>query len=430
MVFYYLVTALIVLFTAVIVRGSADSMEKYDENSLKSEVVGLLNATYFNINEKVCELQRRVDAIEGGTHSGQQCGCNSTEIQEFKRTVSTEINDFSKILSGFENELRTMKKEQNEIREHLGGEVISSTTMSTTEALECDKGWILSPGGKCYYVSLEKAQWATAIDQCISKSAKLVEFQTDEEAQFVMRNLPSRITTQHIIYTGRKRNSKNVWVFLSDDRPVDTTRRSWHPDQPDGGQQSCGCIGLTYDFLMLDCFCRGYDLYYICETMAGAAPTPTTPTTTPPPTITSAATTSKSLDCKDGWIESQEKCYYVSTRSEATDWATAINRCKSIGANLVEIKTDKEALFIARNLPSRIGDDDLFYTGRERKSSFDWFFISDNEMVDTTVRSWAVGEPSNTGSQTCGCAKSEDNFKMHDCVCMGFSVLYICEIRR
>ncbi|XP_069107090.1 macrophage mannose receptor 1-like [Argopecten irradians] len=425
---YHLVTALIVLSTTEIVAAGDDSVEKYEGKSLATEVVGLLNATYFNINEKVCELQRRVDAIESGTHSGQQCGCNSTEIQEFKRTVSAEINDFSKILSGFENALRTMKKEQAELRAILDGGVTASTTTASTPAPECEEGWILSPGGKCYYVSTtsEKTEWGTAISRCSSKGAKLVEFRTDEEAQFVMRNLPSRVSTSDIVYTGRKRNDAEVWVFLSDDKPVDTSVRTWSSGEPDGGEQRCGCTRRSDDFLMMDCLCPGFDLYYICETLLKSA----TMTTTTPPTTTPITTTSKSRDCKDGWIESPEKCYYVSTRSERTNWANSVSRCESMGANLVEIKTDEEAAFIKGNLPSHVGSSDLVYTGREMRGSNDWYFLSNNELVDTSVRSWAPEEPSNSDSQTCGCTQSSDNFMMHDCYCTAFDLYYICEIRR
>ncbi|XP_069107086.1 macrophage mannose receptor 1-like [Argopecten irradians] len=422
---YYLVTALIVLSTTELVAAGDDSVEKYEEKSLASEVVGLLNATYFNINEKVCELQRRVDAIEGDSNSGQQCGCNSTEIQEFKRSVSSEINDFSKIMSGFENALRTMKKEQAELRAILDGGVTASTTTASTPAPECEEGWILSPGGKCYYVSTtsEKTEWATSINRCSSMGAKLVEFRTNEEAQFVMRNLPSRVYTSDIVYTGRKRNDADVWVFLSDNEPVDTSVRTWASGEPDGGEQTCGCTRRSDDFLMLDCLCPGFDLYYICETLPGVA-------TTTPPSTTPTTTTSKSRDCKDGWIESPEKCYYVSTRSERTNWADSVSRCKSKGANLVEIKTDEEAAFIQRNLPSHVGTSDLVYTGREMKGSFVWYFLSNGELVDTSVRSWAPGEPDDSSTQKCGCTKSGEGFKMHDCVCTGYSLYYICEIRR
>ncbi|XP_033726705.1 uncharacterized protein LOC117316276 [Pecten maximus] len=147
-----------------------DLEEKFEEHSITSEIVGLLNGTYFNINEKVCQLQRRVDAIEGATDVDNQCECNKTAILEFKRSISNKIKDISKVLSGFENEIRVMKKEHAELFERLGrgdSEASTSTTTTTTTTAPpraCDNGWILSPK-KCYFVSsnFQKTEWTIAI---------------------------------------------------------------------------------------------------------------------------------------------------------------------------------------------------------------------------------------------------------------------------
>ncbi|XP_069136828.1 asialoglycoprotein receptor 1-like [Argopecten irradians] len=253
-------------------------VKKYEEKSLTNDVVELLNGTYFNLNEKVCQLERRVDAIEGGTDSHHRCGYNATEILEFKRAISNEIQDFSKLLSGFENDIRILSKEQSELRDLLGvGNGGVPATMSTT-----------------------------------------------------------------------------------------------------------------------------------------------------------TSTTPESRDCKEGWIESPEKCYYVSSRSERTEWADCVNRCRVMGGHLVEIKTNTEARFIMGNLPRHVGSSDYFYTGRERRGSGrnDWYYLSNGEKIDTSRRSWAHGEPDNTDSQQCGCTKTGDNFDMHDCVCTGHDLYFICEITR
>ncbi|XP_033726556.1 uncharacterized protein LOC117316155 isoform X1 [Pecten maximus] len=298
--------------------------------------------------------------------------------------------------------------------------IIFTVTMSTpTSELVCEDGWILSPGKKCYYVSTtsEKTEWATAINRCRDMGAKLVEFKTDEEAQFVMRNLPERVSTISIVYTGRKSDDAGRWVFLSNDEGVDTSERSWSSGQPDG-TQTCGCTRKSDDFLMLDCFCTGYHLFYICENL----PTASTMTTPEP--------TTEPRNCYDGWITSPDKCYYVSTYSEKTEWATAISRCKSKGAILVEIKTDEESRFIMENLPSRVGSTDVVYTGRIRNDANIWVFVSNAEKVDATVRSWARGEPNGGSNQECGCTRTSDDFLMHDCFCTRNSLFYICEIER
>ncbi|XP_060082173.1 killer cell lectin-like receptor subfamily B member 1B allele C [Ylistrum balloti] len=243
-----------------------DNIEKFEERSLTSEIVGLLNGTYFNLNEKVCQLQRRVDKIEGTTNSDNQCECNQTEIDDFRRSVSDELRTFSKILSGFENEMRLLKNEQAELREILGGDDSDASTTTTPPPVVCDSDWITSPE-KCYYVSStsQKTEWATAITRCSDMGANLVEIQTDTEAKFIMSNLPSRVGNTDIIYTGRKRNEANNWVFVSNNQIVDTNVRTWASGEPDGGTQRCGCTRQSENFRMLDCFCTGYNLFYICE---------------------------------------------------------------------------------------------------------------------------------------------------------------------
>ncbi|XP_033726557.1 uncharacterized protein LOC117316155 isoform X2 [Pecten maximus] len=309
------------------------------------------------------------------TDVDNQSECYKEAVLEFKRSISNELKGISKILSGFENDLRILENEQEGLRLILDGGDIDVTMSTPTSELVCEDGWILSPGKKCYYVSTtsEKTEWATAINRCRDMGAKLVEFKTDEEAQFVMRNLPERVSTISIVYTGRKSDDAGRWVFLSNDEGVDTSERSWSSGQPDG-TQTCGCTRKSDDFLMLDCFCTGYHLFYICENL----PTASTMTTPEP--------TTEPRNCYDGWITSPDKCYYVSTYSEKTEWATAISRCKSKGAILVEIKTDEESRFIMENLPSRVGSTDVVYTGRIRNDANIWVFVSNAEKVDATMK--------------------------------------------
>ncbi|XP_069106162.1 snaclec coagulation factor IX/factor X-binding protein subunit A-like isoform X2 [Argopecten irradians] len=145
--------------------------------------------------------------------------------------------------------------------------------------------------------------------------------------------------------------------------------------------------------------------------------------TTSAPTTT---TTNAPLECDSGWISSPEKCYHVSSISEKTTWFSAIVRCIDLGARLVEIKTDEEASFIINSLPGYVERTDVFYTGRRMNDNNKWVFLSNDEEVDTSVRTWADGEPEG-GSQRCGCTHS--NFKMSDWYCDS-NRLYICEIKR
>ncbi|XP_069106160.1 macrophage mannose receptor 1-like [Argopecten irradians] len=257
--------------------------------------------------------------------------------------------------------------------------------------------------------------------------AKLVEIKTDEESRFLYKHLSSRIGHQKysdrklLIYTGRKRRADGAWVFASSGEKVDTSLRTWADNEPHGGKQTCGCTKLSNGLLMSDCFCTGYSLNYICEKM----PRPIMTTGIPMSTV-NTGTGSKA--CKTGWITSPEKCYYVSTLSEKTNWNDANTRCKALGANLVEIATDEEGVFLLDRLPSWVGDD-VIYTGRRRTSDDVWIFSSNETNVDTSKRSWAIAEPSG-GSQQCGCTSAPTGFLMVDCYCTGFEVFFICEIRR
>ncbi|XP_069105612.1 uncharacterized protein [Argopecten irradians] len=261
----YVLCALVVLTVrcdALFVDDGKTIGDGNEEKSLTSELVDLLNGTYFHLNEKVCNLQRRVDVIEKAPDSGSQCTCNNTEILDFMRSVSTEIDNLSKALHSFENEVRILKNGQASLWEILGkgSDDGCNETMTTAAPVACDDGWVTSPTGKCYYVSLtsEKTTWSTAIQRCSDMGATLAEFKTDEEAQFVMNNLPPTIQDNDYLYTGRERNDEGVWVYLSNKEKVDTAVRTWGDGEPDSSPQDCGCTKLGDNFLMC-----GLLLYWI-----------------------------------------------------------------------------------------------------------------------------------------------------------------------
>ncbi|XP_069106989.1 perlucin-like protein [Argopecten irradians] len=213
-------------------------------------------------------------------------------------------------------------------------------------------------------------------------------------------------------------NEKDEWVFLTDCEPVDTSLRTWARNEPDGTEPTtaCGCIKtLSADFRMSDCICAGFPFQFICQ----KEPMPVGATPTPTP---------RSRDCDDGWTSSLGKCYYYS--EDKTNWINAKDSCETKGANLVEMKTDEEALYVMENLPSCIGPNDLVYTGRKVNDVGRWVFGSSGDAIDRAKRSWAMFEPNREGVQNCGCTKSNGFFRMRDCHCIGFSLYYICEIMR
>ncbi|XP_033743565.1 uncharacterized protein LOC117329645 isoform X2 [Pecten maximus] len=256
---YWLLTvSVLISVDRKVLSDNNDSEEVYEENS--STVVNLLNRTYIHINGKINQLEIQVHQIEH-----PNCDCNATEVTEVKREISSDLRNFSKVLSGFENEIRLLKNDLSDLREMFAGASTATTTITTVAPRVCEFGWISSQE-KCYFFSYDsdKREWAPAIDRCTSMGAKLVEVKTDKEAQFLVENYASNIGDYDLVYTGRRRNDEDVWVFLSNDERVDTSVRSWANNEPSG--ETCGCAKKANGFLMQDCVCDGYGgLYFICE---------------------------------------------------------------------------------------------------------------------------------------------------------------------
>ncbi|XP_069106100.1 uncharacterized protein [Argopecten irradians] len=103
--------------------------------------------------------------------------------------------------------------------------------------------------------------------------------------------------------------------------------------------------------------------------------------TTPMSTTESTSTVTSPRPCKDGWIASSEKCYFVST--EKTNWATAVTRCASFGAKLAEIETDMEGRFLNQAMPSRIDELTYIYIGYKWNDADEWVFASSNMTGNT-----------------------------------------------
>ncbi|XP_069106173.1 C-type lectin domain family 4 member M-like [Argopecten irradians] len=226
-------------------------------------IVDLLNVTYIHIDHKIHHLQGDIDLLEQTT-----CKCNDTELSTAKEEIIIELNGFSKPIFGLENEIRLVQKEQAELRDLITAATTTTTVTSTTAAPRaCETFWITTPE-KCLYFSWdsERSEWAEAVERCRSKGANLVEVKTDEEARILVDNFGSGIRDYDLLYTGRRRNEEGVWVFLSNDEPVDMSLRSWASTEPTGGSlETCGCAKKADGFLMNDCLCDGYDLHFICE---------------------------------------------------------------------------------------------------------------------------------------------------------------------
>ncbi|XP_060085076.1 uncharacterized protein LOC132564437 [Ylistrum balloti] len=134
------------------------------------------------------------------------------------------------------------------------------------------------------------------------------------------------------------------------------------------------------------------------------------------------------VSCPPGWIliTGFSKCYYVSKRNEKANWKTAQKFCSKRGGKLVEIKTDAEAAVLKDAVIPPLSVYHYAYVGRRKMTdSNTWVFLSNEEPVDLSVRSWH--KPEVKTRNDCGCVSRDSEFNMVDCVCTGIKMYFICE---
>ncbi|XP_069106473.1 streptococcal surface protein A-like [Argopecten irradians] len=190
-------------------------------------------------------------------------------VQAELETSKRRNGDMEVSLEAVQAELETTKREIQELKAFKTASTTPAmATTTTNKSLECYYGWISSPE-KCYFVSpySKGASWYSFQDRCKDLGARPVEIKTDDEARIIMNSLPDYIGNNDFIYTGRRRNDNNIWVFLNNDEEVDTSVRTWSYRYHAGGNRRCGCTTKTGNFKMLNCYCTGLILPYICEIM-------------------------------------------------------------------------------------------------------------------------------------------------------------------
>ncbi|XP_060066854.1 low affinity immunoglobulin epsilon Fc receptor-like [Ylistrum balloti] len=256
----------------IIIVNADNKYENTTENSLTNGLLFLLNGTFFDLKEKMCNLQGDVDVLEAVVNRYESVPrsdhFNNSVLTEFKELVRRQLQAFSKIQNGFENSIRLLQKEQEDIwelvnttRRHREINATKDKGLGT-----CTEGWITA-ARKCYYVSqdVQKTNWESANNYCGTVGGKLVELKNDEEANDVFQMMPDRIRLRDYIYTGEKRTDDGMWVFQAELDPVDIAARTWAPDEPGGSPENCGCVSKEDTFMMTDCHCRGFYLHFICE---------------------------------------------------------------------------------------------------------------------------------------------------------------------
>ncbi|OWF48728.1 uncharacterized protein LOC110452681 [Mizuhopecten yessoensis] len=269
-------------------------------SSLHGSVVSILNIWFNDMGRKISVIDETCDVIESSLRSpecdGDREACwNVTlpeSVLEIKTIMDTGLEELNKTLEMFTNELRQLRVKKDELMDRAirttpqptpttpvpeeedsgsamqGDAVQDEDDYTDGVAVSCPPGWITIEGfPKCYYVAKrnEKANWNTAKAACFKKGGKLVEIKTDAEAAVLKDAVIPPLSVYHYAYVGRRKlSNSNMWVFLTNEEPVNLSLRSWNkPDETT--RNDCGCVSRDSEFNMVDCVCSGIKMYYICE---------------------------------------------------------------------------------------------------------------------------------------------------------------------
>lgn len=243
------------------------------ESGLTNGIISLLNGTFHHLKDDICSVQGKFDVLETIVNRLDTNSCNKTVLSDFKIAVTKDLEAVGKVQSGFENAIRLLQKEQEEIRALInstnkqedGHQTKDGDQARDQRLANCTTGWI-GTQTKCYYVSMEseRTSYEFAVGHCKTLGGKLVEIRNDEEANNLFRLMPDRIGLRDYIYTGEIRRD-GIWVYFSNSDPVNEELRTWAPDEPNGSPEICGCVSKEDAFMMTDCYCTGFALHFICE---------------------------------------------------------------------------------------------------------------------------------------------------------------------
>ncbi|XP_025099012.1 low affinity immunoglobulin epsilon Fc receptor-like [Pomacea canaliculata] len=129
--------------------------------------------------------------------------------------------------------------------------------------------------------------------------------------------------------------------------------------------------------------------------------------------------------CPAPWVRFRLSCYtYI---EHPLPWIDAASLCKLLGANLVEINSAAENMFVNNIYKSRnvehgwLGINDIQQNGR-------WVLTSTGRPLPYS--NWAPGEPNNYAGKQ-GCALMYRNGKWDDNSCLiSTAFTFVCERRR
>ncbi|XP_064183125.1 asialoglycoprotein receptor 2-like isoform X7 [Anguilla rostrata] len=192
-----------------------------------------------NLSASLSSLQQKLAEEISVANSLEDQNRNlSASLSSLQQELAEEISvansledqnrNLSASLSSLQQELAEAEKQLHELQTNHSD--LLKTLLSYKESRgyrECDSGW-RKYMGQCYFFSTQKLNWMQSCDFCMSKGAKLVIIDLEQEQTFVS----SIISESHWIGLSDLR-TEGQWHWV-DDVPLSQTKHQFWYTRPNG----------------------------------------------------------------------------------------------------------------------------------------------------------------------------------------------------
>ncbi|XP_025108879.1 C-type mannose receptor 2-like isoform X2 [Pomacea canaliculata] len=228
-------------------------------------------------------------------------------------------------------------------------------------------GWMLL-NSTCYYLSLEPANWSSALTSCKEKGADLLSLESWTEQSQKLSKMKFA-AYERIWWIGLQSNSSvSKWVSLYDNSSFSGEIILWNEGEPNNIQSDENCVEMYPWGALNDASCHRQK-FYICKKYLK---------------LFNVSRNS----CDNNWILILDSCYYLSTTA-AVQWTDAQRKCNELGANLLTLESLDELLQIRRETWRFTVTDRWWWVGlRKVPSSGKWQWIKKPPILSPVVTQW------------------------------------------
>ncbi|XP_064183124.1 asialoglycoprotein receptor 2-like isoform X6 [Anguilla rostrata] len=220
-------------------NSSASLFSLEPQMAEKNSIVDSLEAQNRNITVSLSSVEQKLTKEISVANSLEDQNRNlSASLSSLQQELAEEISvansledqnrNLSASLSSLQQELAEAEKQLHELQTNHSD--LLKTLLSYKESRgyrECDSGW-RKYMGQCYFFSTQKLNWMQSCDFCMSKGAKLVIIDLEQEQTFVS----SIISESHWIGLSDLR-TEGQWHWV-DDVPLSQTKHQFWYTRPNG----------------------------------------------------------------------------------------------------------------------------------------------------------------------------------------------------